>query len=369
MAELLKNIFYKKNYFIQLAEDFQKVYPEFDDKKFISLIFNKEWNNLELKQRMHHAARSIHKLLPDNFNEASKILLKVTIDERSKHPCRFEDMIFPDYVEIFGINYPGISIPALKLFTQYSSSEFAIRPFIIKHAEETMKQMLKWAGHHNHNIRRLATEGCRPRLPWGIALPVFKKDPSLIIPILEKLKDDKSEYVRKSVANNLNDISKDHPETVLKICRQWKGKSGNTDWIIKHALRTLLRKGDREAMNLFGFKDQNSFEISEFNLQKEKIAIGDKLYFSFKMKNISRNNMRLRIEYNIYYLKASGKYSKKTFQITENTFITGEEVEIKKTQSFENMTTRKHYPGKHKIGIVINGREIKTKDFSVIKNR
>jgi 3-methyladenine DNA glycosylase AlkC len=367
MPELLKNIFYGEKYFDQLAKDVKKVYKTFDDNKFIKLIFDSQWRNFELKERMHHTAKCIHQLLPEKYNEALKILLKVVTRERSKHPQFFEDMCFADYVEMYGIDYPEISIPALGIFTQYSSSEFAVRPFIIKYPELTMKHLLEWTNHPNHHVRRFASEGCRPRLPWAIALPAFKKNPSPILPVLDALKNDESEYVRRSVANNLNDISKDNPEIVLSIGKKWIGKNKNTDWVVKHALRTLLKKGNSEAMRMFGFGDNKNFKIEKFRLAKNKIEVGSALSFSFSLQNTSSKILKLRIEYNIYYVKAKGKISKKIFQITKNSFKPGESVLFRKKQSFKDMTTRKHNPGKHKLGIVINGREVITKDFLVVK--
>lgn len=365
MAELLKNIFYTQPYFKELCADIKKVYRSFDDKKFFKLIYDESWETLELKQRMHHTTLCIGKLFPEDFPKSLNLLLTIAVKERSKHPHFFEDLFFADFVETYGINDPDISIPALGVFTQYSSGEFAIRPFIKKYPDLVMKQMLEWSLSDNQHVRRFSSEGCRPRLPWAMGLPAFKKDPSPIIPILENLKADESEYVRKSVANNLNDISKDNPELVLNLCKKWIGKNKHTDWIIKRALRTLLKQGNDEAMKLFGFNSQNNFEIDNFNLTKSKIKIGTSLEFSFNIKNKSRKKVKLRIEYLIHYAKAKGKTSKKIFQITEREFIPGEKLVLNKKQSFKDMTTRKHHPGKHKIGIVVNGREVVTQDFVV----
>ncbi len=367
MAELLKNIFYTKPYFNELCGDIKKIYPSFDDKKFLNLIYDQNWETLELKQRMHHTAVSINKLFPEEYNVALNLLLDIAVKERSKHPHFFEDLFFADFVETYGINYPDLSIPALGVFTKYSSGEFAIRPFIKKYPELVMKQMLEWSLSDNQHVRRLSSEGCRPRLPWAMGLPAFKKDPSPIIPILENLKADESEYVRKSVANNLNDISKDNPALVMKLCKSWFGKNKHTDWIIKRALRTLLKQGNVDAMKLFGFNGKNNFEIDNFKLAKNKIKIGATLEFSFSIKNKSRKKNKLRIEYLIHYAKTNGKVSKKIFQLSEKEFNAGEALSVNKKQSFKDMTTRKHHPGKHKIGIVINGKEIITKDFEVMK--
>ncbi len=134
-------------------------------------------------------------------------------------------MVFTEYVENFGLEHYDISMSAMEFITQFISCEYAIRPFIIRYPGKAMKQMLQWSKHESLHVRRFSSEGCRPRLPWAMALPALKKDPTLILPILENLKDDSSEFVRKSVANNLNDIAKDNPDTVLGIVKRWQGNS------------------------------------------------------------------------------------------------------------------------------------------------
>ena len=144
-------------------------------------------------------------------------------------------MLFPDYVECYGLEHFDSSISALETFTKYSSAEFAVRPFIMRYEQKMMSQMRKWSRSKNHHLRRLSSEGCRPRLPWSMALPAFKQDPTAILTIISALLSDGSEYVRRSVANNLNDISKDHPEIVIEITRQNLGQSDATDKLLKHA--------------------------------------------------------------------------------------------------------------------------------------
>ena len=166
----------------------------------------------------------------------------------------FVKMIFPDFVEVYGLDDWEASIPALEEFTQQTSAEFAIRPFIVRYPERTMAQMLEWAGHAHEGVRRLSSEGCRPRLPWAIALSALKADPSPILPILDRLKGDPSESVRRSVANNLNDISKDNPDVVIGVLRRWQ--ADDTDEmhrLTSHALRTLLKAGNLDALALLGY--------------------------------------------------------------------------------------------------------------------
>ena len=185
---------------------------------------------------------------------------------------------------MYGLEDWDVSLPALEWFTQYSTSEYAVRPFIQQAPDIMIEQMMKWSFHHNHHVRRLASEGIRPRLPWGIALQQFKVDPAPIIPILTNLKEDESLYVRKSVANNLNDISKDHPDIVLDLAKEWLGKHSYTDWIIKHACRGLLKKGNKQALSLFGFHDTNAVQVIDFVVDRTELCIGEEFTFSFQIR-------------------------------------------------------------------------------------
>lgn len=354
MAEQLKNVYtngYIKNLSIKIKEN----YKEFDSDGFINSIFDPTWQNLELKERMRHIAITLDRYLDLPYKKQLEILKKVSKDFYS-----FEAMFFQDFVEFFGLEDFENSIKALEVFTIESSSEFAIRQFILKYEDKTMAQMKLWAKSDNEHLRRLASEGCRPRLPWAIALPKFKKDPSKVLQVLELLKNDKSEYVRKSVANNLNDISKDNPNIVIKFVEDNLGFSKELDWICKHASRTLLKKGDKKVLSLFGFIDSSHIDIVEF-ICDEKIFLGEGLNFSFTL-NSKENLGNLRLEYVIYYLKSNGSYSKKVFMISQNCIKSKQKTFFKK-QSFKNMTTRKHYLGEHFISILLNGEEKLKRSF------
>ena len=228
-----------------------------------------------------------------------------------------------------------------------------------------MAQMYAWSKHESEHVRRLASEGCRPQLPWGQVLDSFKKDPTPIIPILEQLKNDSSAYVRKSVANNLNDISKTHPDLVLGIARKWYGMTDHTDWIVKHGCRTLLKKADSEAMAFFEFDDTASVKLLEFVLDKTSISIGDSITFSFSV--LAEKEVKARLEYGIDYVKSNGRRSRKRFKISEVTLKENEERSYEKKHSFKDLSTRKHYPGIHSIAIIVNGAERDKLDFSLEK--
>jgi hypothetical protein len=198
-----------------------------------------------------------------------------------------------------------------------------------------------------------------------MGIPALKKIPDPILPILENLKTDPSEYVRRSVANNLNDIAKDHPELVLKIVKRWLGKHPDTDKIIKHGCRTLLKKGDEHALILHGFNSQSRAGVTTFSLSKKKIKIGDSLNFEFDFVNREKSATNFRLEYAIDYLTSTGKTSRKIFKITESNFLPGQPISLQRKQSFRNLTTRKHFKGRHLLTILANGKKVAAKEFMV----
>lgn len=359
MAKKLKHLFFTSDSINELADTITRFYPSFDKAKFIGAVFDSSWESKELKEKMRHTAICLHEVLPDSYEAALDILMKV-----APYIKGFDALTLPEYVMLYGMNDWDRSMPALRHFTKYSSSEFAIRPFLTMDLERAMERMSEWAEDEDSNVRRFASEGCRPRLPWALGVPQLKKNPCLILPILEKLKNDESEDVRRSVANNLNDISKDHAELVLDICEKWYGQSKDTDNIVKHACRGLLKAGNNRALALFGISNSSALGVDNFKLEKKRISIGEYLLFSFKLIVNEKEDAKARLEYCIYYQKANGKPSKKVFKIAEGNYAPGTH-SFSRKQSFEDMSTRKHYPGKHKISIILNGIEITKMTFEL----
>lgn len=360
MAEKLKDLFFTRATLAQLAKAIEQVDGKFDRAKFLALVFDEAWEAKELKARMRHAAICLGQTLPKSYPQALKILKQVAPQSRG-----FDSMVFPEFVEVYGLEDWERSLPALEFFTCFGSSEFAVRPFLHQAPERTMPFLLKWAESPDHHVRRLASEGCRPRLPWAMALPKFKADPSPILSVLEKLKDDESEYVRKSVANNLNDISKDHPELMIEICERWFGNSPRTDWIVKHACRGLLKSRHERALTLFGFGDNGQVEVTDFKLRKKRLQIGEDLTFAFQLQVSGNGQRKLRLEYTIDFVKANGKTSKKVFQISEKSYSAGV-YPVRKKHAMADLTTRKHYPGRHQLAVVVNGKELAAFDFDLV---
>ncbi|MEO0376701.1 MAG: DNA alkylation repair protein [Cyanobacteria bacterium P01_A01_bin.17] len=298
--------------------------------------------------------------LPQEYSDAVQILINASSKFRG-----FEYMFFPGFVEIYGLDAYEISISALEHFTQYSSSEFAVRPFIKKYGDKMMRQMELWAQSEDHHVRRLASEGCRPRLPWAMALPQFKRDPGPILPILERLKNDDSEYVRRSVANNINDISKDNPKIVLEIAKSWLGDHPETNWVVKHGCRTLLKQGEPEVMSLFGYAEPDHIEVRDFSAQK-LVKMGDEVDFSLTLRTKQKELGKLRIEYAIDFMKKNGRLSRKLFKVSESE-SNKREKRISRSHSFRKISTRKYYPGTHGLSVIVNGHELAFREFQLIE--
>ncbi|MBB3112681.1 3-methyladenine DNA glycosylase AlkC [Paenibacillus phyllosphaerae] len=365
MAEPLK-LMYNEPFLRHFAGIVHSAWTPFDRERFVQLVTEDDWERLELKARIRRITLSLGQLLPAAYPEAIAILQAI------QQQCTgFPYLFFPDYVEVYGMDDWELSMTALAQFTRGSSAEFAIRPFIAARTEETMARMLEWAGHEDEHVRRLASEGCRPRLPWASALPAFKKDPAPILPILERLKADPSLYVRKSVANNLNDIAKDHPALVLEIAAGWKGTDERTDWIIRHGCRTLIKQADAQVMALFGYADgEGGVRVQSALIEAlpERAAIGEETEIRYAavvrgdadsgMEGQADENIyKLRLELGVDYVKANGTPSRKKFLLKEAKAKAGTRLNGTKRLSWADLSTRKHYPGIHKLVLLVNGQE------------
>ena len=358
MPEPLKNL-YTPEMVASVASRVQSVWSDFDRDGFCHAVFDDSWQERELKERMAQLTQCLYQYLPLSYPEAIRILVS-----SARHFEGFEYMFFPGFVEQYGLDDFETSVEALGEFTSYASSEFAVRPFIKRYPQAMMEQMLLWSVSDNEHHRRLASEGCRPRLPWAMALPEFQKDPGPVLPILHTLKNDPSETVRRSVANNLNDISKDHPELVLETVRPWLGDNKDTDWLVRHACRTLLKQGHAEVMQLFGYAPPDQISIRNLKLD-EVIQANGTLGFSFDLDSSADALGQIRVDYVIGFLRKNGSLSDKVFKLSESR-VDGASRFYEKSFSFKPITTRRYYPGKHELAIVVNGVELARADFELL---
>jgi len=349
MAEALKELF-NTTFYKKIASQFSLVYSPFDSKGFLKDV-TANLDDLSLNQRLRNSSIVLKAYLPSDFKKSIGIMYNVI----EKSPRGYSSLIFPDYVGLYGHDDFATSMEALRFFTQFGSSEFAIREFLKRDFEKTIRVMEKWAVDKNHHVRRLASEGSRPRLPWSFKLDKVIADPKVTRSILESLNADTELYVRKSVANHLNDISKDNPEYMLNLISKWDLSNADTQWIVKHANRTLIKKGHLGALNVFKYEKNVKVKVSDISLNKKKIKLGEQLVFEFDVRSEKASDQKLVIDYAIHYAKKGGGTSAKVFKLKEMILKPKELVKIQKKQLFKDFTTRKHYKGMHSIEILING--------------
>ena len=352
-----------------LAERIKKTYPAFDLPSFDKEIVS-ELQSQTLSERIQQVRKSLFNYLPKDYPTALKILVDslpdvlpndafdTKLDLSSQNG--FIMIALTSYVARYGIDEYSISMAALKEMTKRFSSEGSIRYFIEKYPEKTLETFAQWVTDESAHVRRLVSEGTRPRLPMMMALAAFKKNPSPIIPFLEKLKNDPELFVRRSVANSLNDIAKDNPNIVTALLARWnKDKSPEMQWLIKHALRTLEKQGDPDTLKILGFSSDPQIEVILFKLSNTEVQFGD--FLTIELQISSKSNKRSKVEkilidYVVYHKKANGKLAPKVFKWCQKKLAYGETLSLTKKHAFKAISTRKYYPGNHEIHIQINGR-------------
>ena len=350
----------------RIAKSVALVVPGFNAKAF-QKDAERGLDELELKARVHHLIDVLHRHYNLPFKQLSKHLQKLpqVWDRGSATDSKAGFVAWPliDYVAVHGLQHPQEALQTLEILTPLFSAEFAIRPFIQQHSDFTYATLLKWCEHPSEHVRRLASEGSRPRLPWGMRLPQFIHNPEPLVSILEKLKADDSLYVRRSVANNLNDISKDNPEWMINLCERWLEDSHeHTDWIVKHALRSLVKAGDVRVFPLLGYAAKPSVVANEIQLDKKKINRGDSIGFSCSISG-GKTAQNLVVDYVIYFMKANGKLAPKVFKLKNIALAAKETIVITKQHSFKPITTRRYYAGQHQLAIHVNGQQVARTDF------
>ncbi|MGV3631824.1 MAG: DNA alkylation repair protein [Bacteroidota bacterium] len=366
MAELLKHK-YSPAFMDLLSEHLEAEINGFQRDAFLKQVFSTEWENYELKERMTHIARTLKSILHPDYREAMQQINRIIARHRRVHPngFNFEFMFFPEFVQLYGLQDFEASVAAMEQITQFTSCEFVVRHFLLHYPEKMTKQMTDWASHPHNYVRRLASEGMRTRLPWAIKVPLLFQQTELILPILDQLVNDESEWVRRSVANSLNDLSKDNPGLVVAFTRKWKDHSPEVNQALKHGNRTLLKNGHPEVLPLFGIATSIPEIETEFALENTAVSLGDELGFSLKVRSEDQNELFLRLEYRLYFLRKNGSHNSKTFKISEKNIRPGEPIHIQKKHSFKPITTRAYYPGEHFISLVINGNEGKKTAFVI----
>lgn len=353
--------------FRQVAEWLGELHDGFDRRRYMRVALP-GLEELSLLQRLRRMTEAVHEGLRLEFLPAIEVLKELA----PKMDHGFVTLFLPDYVGLHGRGHFDDSMEALRYFTSFGSSEFAVREFLRMDLSRAMKWMRRWSQDENEHVRRLASEGCRPRLPWSFRLEAFIKDPSPVLPILENLKADESLYVRKSVANHLNDISKDHPTLALETVRKWGLENRHTAWIAKRALRTLIKKGDKQALDMFGAGEIPQVKVLKFAVTPKQLRLGDVLALDLELESTADvgagtlKPQKLVIDYVIHYVKKDGGRSPKVFKWKEVALGSGERLRLEKRQQIRNFSTRVHHAGRHQVEVMVNGEKLAGAEFLLV---
>ncbi len=352
----------------RIGNSLAQIIPHFNSRRFQRDAVQ-GLESLELKARVHHLIAILHRHYDLPFKKLSRHLqdLPEVWDRGSAADNKAAFAAWPviDYVAVHGLQYPKEALQALEKLTPLFSAEFAIRPFIQEHTDLTYAKLLNWCEHPSDHVRRLASEGSRPRLPWGMRLPQFIRDPEPLKNILQQLKADESLYVRRSVANSLNDISKDNPEWMLQLCETWLGdKNAHTDWIVKHALRSLIKAGNVRAFPLLGYSTSSHEIKGKLRLDKKSVSLGESLGFSCQLTG-GTCDQTLVVDYLVYFMKANGKLAPKVFKLKNIRWDEMPSLVVSKSHPFKAITTRRYHAGEHQLAIQVNGKEVARQSFSL----
>lgn len=344
----LKEIFDRAR-FQQIGAAMATIHPGFDARRFVQ-AGTRDLDTLGIMQRLRRMAETLHDVLGLEFTPAVAVLKQLA--PRIGHG--FVGILPSEYVALYGRAQGAAALDALAHFTGFGTAEFAIRPFLADDLAGTLRVMTGWAGHDDDHVRRLASEGSRPRLPWAARLDAVIADPGLTWPILDRLKADPSLYVRRSVANHLNDLTKDHPDWVLERIAAWPLDNPHTAWIVRHALRSLIKQGNPAALALIGATGRAEI-AAEFAVTPASIRLGDTVTLSARLRSTATATQRLVIDYAVHYVKKNGSPSRKVFKLRTCDLGPGETLDVARRQTVRDFSTRVHYAGRHEVELLVNG--------------
>ena len=365
MAEAFKNLINAETV-RSAACHLRRAWPAFDATRFEALALD-GLQALEFKARAMQLCAALEATLPEDFARAADI-----IEAALAPPGEGDDLsvlrsgpaglagwvVWPlgEFVVRRGDASPQRALQALHALTQRHTAEWAIRPFIERHAELAWAMLMRWTRDPSAHVRRLASEGSRPRLPWGLQLKGLIRDPSPALPLLRALQDDPSAYVRRSVANHLNDIAKDHPQLIVQWLREHLGDATpQRRALLKHACRTLIKQGHPEVLQAWGLGKPLRGEV-RLSLSAKRLAVGESLTLTVQLRSTAACAQALHIDYAVHHVKASGASAPKVFKGWSLTLGAREQLTLHKRHSMRAVTTRRYYPGRHELDLRINGQ-------------
>jgi len=350
-----------------LAGLFAATHPSFDASGFEAQVMSRLLD-LELKERMAWIAECLQQAVPGDLPDIAPVLLRALPPplDPSKSDDDFGDFIFAplgDWVVTVGLDHPDLALDVLEEITQRFSMEWAIRPFLNRYPDQVLARMEQWCGHDSYHVRRLVSEGTRPRLPWGQAVGLDLTDP---LPLLNRLHSDPTRYVTRSVANHLNDITKKNPDLVLDRLRDW-AQSGlqhqdELRWMTSHTLRGLVKAGHPAAMKMLGFDPEA--EVATTVQVLGEARIGEALDFEVTLNGAG--DQPVLVDYIIHFQRPGGKTSSKVHKLKQASLRNGALSLSKKHKLKGNATTFKLVPGAHRLEIQVNGVVRAAVDFELL---
>lgn len=352
MADL-KDI-YSETFITKLGTQVHRALPAFSVARFQAACLTTDWADLKLMERRDRITVALHQQLPTDFEEAAPILRQIAPDFTG-----LAGICLPNYVAQYGLDHWQTAMDLLAELTRYSSSEFAIRPFLVKAPQRTCQRMIVWSHSSDAAVRRLASEGIRPRLPWGMRLPQFMADPAPVMAILENLIADESDYVQKSVANNLNDISKDNPAVVIAFAQRHWGQRSQTDWMLTRGLRTLFKQGQPEVLALQGYALTAGQAMTvELTPARQAVTIGESTTLAYTLHSTATTDLPVYLGYRVHYVRLHQATGVKDFFIKRVQLKPGQTLRGTVKVKWRQLTTRKLYPGDHRIELLVNTQPV-----------
>ncbi len=344
--------------------------PVFDADGFLAATLP-QILELELKARVELLARALHAHIPLPFPEAVSALIP-TLGPPGAAAGKNETLagkpptdgltgfgVWPltRFVALHGLEHPEAAVGALQEMTRRFTAEFALRPYLLEHREFTLTVLRQWVKSPDQQLRRAASEATRPRLPWGIRLKPFVADPEPVIDLITPLRADPEDYVQRSVGNNLNDIGKDHPERLLQVAEAWSAEPHGpaTDKILRRALRSLVKAGVPDALRLMGFTVPANVAVQDARLSLSTLVLGQTQELSFTLVSLDTRPQTLLLDYVLHLVRARGKTGEKVFKGRPLTLAPGERRAMTFRLPLRAVTTRRYYPGEHRLQIQVCG--------------
>jgi 3-methyladenine DNA glycosylase AlkC len=369
MAEPLRNHF-DDRVPRAIAAQLAAVWPAFPADGFLADVLG-GYDGLGLMDRGRRIARVLRARLPGSYPEALSLLLRSVGDRPGRTEgdggmASFRYLPHVFFVAEYGLDDFAVSMRAQHLLTRLFTAEFSIRPFLERYPDRTLAVLREWTADPDPHVRRLVSEGTRPRLPWASRLRRFQQDPAPVLELLELLKDDPDPMVRRSVANNLNDIGKDHPERLVRVLRLWMtGASDARRGLVRHALRSLVKQGHPGALAILGAGERAAALLEVIRIEPRAVAMGDSVTIAVGIRSTSASTQRLLADLRVHFVKASGASSPKVFKLAVTEVAPGALLSCRKTVSLGDLSTRRHYPGVHEVELLLNGRALPLGSFTV----